>query len=116
MSSKSQDFSEGLAAFHASNYAKAFAILRPFADQGEPEAQCIIGSLYQFGWGVQKDIQEAIRWYIRSSEQGYGVASNNLGTIFMVGDVGIPMDREAAKRWYQKAGEQGFSHSPKQQA
>ncbi|MFZ5877056.1 MAG: tetratricopeptide repeat protein [Nitrospirota bacterium] len=106
------DFDEGMDAFNGGDYAKAFALLKPIADQGHAEAQCIIGNLYHFGWGVERNVREAIRWYTKSSERGYGLASNNLGSIFMAGEGDIPVDRKAAERWYQKACQQGFPHSP----
>jgi TPR repeat protein len=37
---------EGLNAFHAEDYAKAFSILKPIAEAGDPEAQCLIANLY----------------------------------------------------------------------
>lgn len=102
----------GLAAFKAKDYANAFKLLKPFAVQGNAEAQCIIGNMYDLGLGLERDILEAVEWYRRSAEQGYGLASNNLGTIFKSGREGIPMDRLESNKWYQKARDQRFMHSP----
>ena len=33
------------------------------ADQGNPEGQWRVGFLYYFGYGVEVDYQEAMRWY-----------------------------------------------------
>lgn len=102
----------GLAAFEANDYANAFKLLKPLADQGDAEAQCIIGNMYDLGLGLERDIIKAVEWYRKSAEQGYGLASNNLGTIFKSGREGILMDRVESNKWYQKAREQGFMHSP----
>lgn len=102
----------GLAAFEAKNYAEAFKLLMPIAEEGNAEAQCIIGNMYDLGLGTDSNLHEAIRWYKKSSEQGYGVASNNLGTIYYSGREGIDINRTKASEWYQKARKQGFMHSP----
>jgi TPR repeat protein len=68
--------------------------------------------MYDLGLGLESNALEAVKWYKKSSSQGYGVASNNLGTIYYSGREGIEMNRAKANEWYQKAKEQGFMHSP----
>lgn len=104
----------GLAAFEAEDYTNAFRLLKPIADRGDAEAQCIVANMYQLGLGLERDVLEAVRWYEKSAEQGYGVASNNLAGIFTIGDQGIAIDQAEAEKWYQKAKEQGFLHVPDQ--
>ena len=106
------DLTDGLNAFKNKDYAAAMTVLMPLAEQGNPEAQCVIANLYHLGLGVAVNIDTAIKWYRKSAEQGYGVASNNLGSIFLAGDYGGSPDCEEAKKWYQKAREQGFDHTP----
>lgn len=101
----------GLAAFEAKDYTKAFRLLKPIADQGDAEAQCLIGNMYQLGLGLERDVLEAVKWYKKSAKQGYGVASNNLAEILMVGDQGVAIAQAEAEKWYQKAREQGFLHT-----
>lgn len=63
---------EGLAAFKTGDYTKAFELLKPVAEQGDAEAQCIIGNMYQLGIGIERSDSsgsEAIQWYIKSAEQ-----------------------------------------------
>lgn len=102
----------GLAAFEAEDYTNAFKLLKPIAEQGDAEAQCIVANMYHLGLGLEKNILEAVEWYEKSAKQGYGVASNNLAGIFLMGDRGIAMDRAEAEKWFQKAKEQGFLHVP----
>lgn len=103
---------EGLAAFEAQDYTQAFRLLKPVADQGDAEAQCLIANLYHLGLGIDRDILEAVQWYQRSAKQGYGVASNNLGGIIQAGEPGGAPEPVEAQKWYQKAREQGFPHAP----
>ncbi len=102
----------GLAALEAEDYTNAFRLLKPIADRGDAEAQCIVANMYHLGLGLERDVLEAVEYYKKSAEQGYGVASNNLAGIFTFGDRGIAIDRTEAEKWYQKAREQGFLHSP----
>lgn len=101
----------GLAAFEAKDYTNAFKLLKPIAERGDAEAQCIVANMYHLGLGLEKNVLEAVEWYKKSAEQGYGVASNNLSGIFRVGEQGISMNRAEAEKWHQKAEEQGFLHT-----
>jgi TPR repeat protein len=106
------NLTDGLNAFHDKDYALAMTLLMAIAEAGNPEAQCVIANLYHLGLGVEVNMDTAIEWYRKSSEQGYGVASNNLGGIFLAGHGGGSPDREEAEQWYQKARDQGFKHTP----
>jgi TPR repeat protein len=103
---------EGLSAFESKDYLRAFRILKPIAESGDAEAQCIVANMYHLGLGLDQNISQAIDWYRKSAEQGYGVASNNLAGIFKVGVHGDDPDSAAAEYWYGKAREQGFLHTP----
>jgi TPR repeat protein len=43
--------------------AEAALLWRLAADQGDPEAQKNLGSMYRDGWGVAQDHEEAVRLY-----------------------------------------------------
>ena len=105
-------FQEGLTAFQTGDYEKAFQLLEPIAEAGNAEAQCIIANMYQLGMGRNRDISQAVYWYEKSSQNGYGVASNNLGGIFLAGDDGIEAALSKAKEWFSLARKQGFKHTP----
>jgi len=54
---------------------------RSDAEQGDAEAQYMLGCCYQFGDGVIKDKVEAAKWLRKSAKQGYGQAQNLLEVI-----------------------------------
>jgi TPR repeat protein len=118
MKVRSQNYQKGVRAFRAKNYATAYLLLIRFAEEGDDEAQTIIGSMYQLGLGglqmyqlglggLQVDKNDASKWYLLASEKGNGLASNNLGTMALMRG-----DREQARRYYQMARNQGFLHAP----
>jgi TPR repeat protein len=112
MQPDNSDLKKGLVAFNTCDYTQAFSLLKLLAEQGNAEAQCIIASMYHLGLGVKMSIKEAIQWYIKSADRGYGVASNNLAGIYLCGADGVAADRTEAEKWFQKAREQGFLHTP----
>ncbi len=99
-------FDEANAAFEAGDYAKAQAELKPLLEQHDPRAQYAMGVLYENGFGVPKDAQQAVAWYRQAAEQGNSDAQYNLGAMNEHG-VGIPVNYAEAARWYRPAAEAG---------
>lgn len=95
------------ALYEAQEYDRALELLRPLAQEGDVEAQTMIGSIYDLGLGsFDRNEAEAIRWYTLASDRGYGLATNNLATIASA------TDRDRAKELYDLARLQGFEHAP----
>ena len=76
------------------------------AEQGNADAQNILGNMYEHGRGVTKDYAKAVEWYRKSAEQGYVYAQNNLGRMYYYGR-GVSRDYAKAMKWYRKSAEQG---------
>jgi hypothetical protein len=106
-----ENFAHGVDAFNNSNYTEALNLLKPFAEEGNSEAQCIIGNLYHLGLGVEISGIEAIKWYVLSAKQGSAIAANNLASIYFLGDCGIKKDNEEALKWCRLSQDQGFEDS-----
>jgi TPR repeat protein len=103
---------DGKLAFENGQYATALSILLSFAEQGDPESQCMVGNVYELGLDTHPNLSEAVKWYLKSANQGYAIASNNLATIFQIGGEDCPINVLEAEQWLRKAIEQGFMHSP----
>ena len=78
---------------------------RSKAEQGDAQAQFLLGRMYRFGNGVAQDDVEAERLFRLSAEQGHARAQNYLGFMYSNGE-GVARDDEEAKRWYRLADEQ----------
>ena len=87
-------------------YAEAIVWYQKAAQQGYTAAQNSLGYAYEWGQGIEMDMQKAIHWYQQAAEQGHAQAQNNLGTMYDHGK-GVDDDEERAIYWYQKAAEQG---------
>ena len=66
--------------------------------------------MYENGWGVPKDYDEAIKWYRLAAAQGDAFAQNNLGGMYKTGQ-GVAKDYVEAIKWYRVAAAQGNAQS-----
>lgn len=82
------NFEKGLQAFEEKKYKETLTLLKPLAQEGNSEAQCILGNIYHLGLGINPNIQEAIKWYQKSEKQGYSIAENNLNIIYLMEEIG----------------------------
>jgi TPR repeat protein len=114
MVSSREQLEIGITAFDQCQYAKAFEVLMPFAEQGVSDAQAIIGNFYHIGLGgiVPVNGSEAVRLYNKAAEGGCAVSYWNLGTVYAVGMPGVPPDPEQARFCKRKAVELGFDMAP----
>jgi len=85
--------------------------VRKAAEQGDAQAQNMLGGYYLSGSGVKKDYYEGLLWLHKAAEQGLPVAQYNLGLCY--DSVEDPKYAEEAATWYRKAAEQGFPKAQK---
>lgn len=76
------------------------------AEQGDPDAQNRVGEMYHFAEGVAQNFQEAMKWYLRASENCHPVAPNHIGRLYLNGE-GVKKDPNQAAKWYLIAAERG---------
>ena len=82
--------------------------LRQKAEQGDADAQFMLGYAYDFGKGVLQDHKEAVKWWQKAAEQGHADAQYWLGAAYENGE-GVPQDYTEGVKWYRKAAEQGHA-------
>jgi len=88
--------------YDRASYSAALAVWLPLAEDGDSEAQSIVGEIYERGLAGEPNYQAAVEWYRRAAEQGYARAQFNLGTLYEQG-LGVPADPLAALNWYRRA-------------
>lgn len=84
------------------------------ANNGDVYAMDTLGAAYEFGedkevigvLGIEKDFEEAVKWYRKAAEQGFDIAQDSLGNCYYLGH-GVDEDYVKAVKWYRKAAEQG---------
>ncbi|MDB6026112.1 MAG: Sel1 domain protein repeat-containing protein [Verrucomicrobiales bacterium] len=72
------------------------------AEQGDAEAQRIMGIRYTFGQGVERDMKEAGKWFLLAAQQGDVIAQRELGKVY-----GDQWKYTESNEWYLKAALQG---------
>jgi hypothetical protein len=78
--------------------AALFQLFKERADRGDPGAQEIIGDLYDSGRGVDRNPNEAAKWYRLAAEGNNFHAQAMLGAKYANGD-GVPQDFVLAHMW-----------------
>ena len=76
-------------AYERKDFALAVALWKPLAEQGNAEAQTLLGAMYWQGEGVPRDHAEAARLYLLAAQQGYARAQYDIGFTYGFGE-GIP--------------------------
>lgn len=101
---------DGLAAYHAKDYAKTLEYCRPLADKGDATAQYLLATLYAEGKGVEQNDAMAAAWYQKAAEQGHADAQYNLAVSYGEG-LGVKQDDALAAKWFRRAAEQGMAYA-----
>jgi len=90
-------------AYERKDFALSVSIWRPLAQDGNAEAQTLLGAMYWQGEGVPRDHKEAARLYLLAAEQGYARAQNDLGFMYGFGEGIPPHDDVQAYKWISLA-------------
>jgi hypothetical protein len=94
-----QSLEKGMLAAQAGDFETALKQITPLAEQGNDEAQAMLGALYKEGKGVQQDYVEAEKWIRLSAVQGNAKAQMMLGALYAAG-LGVNSDQEVAAMWF----------------
>jgi TPR repeat protein len=101
------DFQDGWDAYVKKDYKTAHDLWLPLAEQGSSKAQFFLGFMYDFGFGVEQEDSEAMKWYRLAAEQGNSRAQFFVGLMYANGQ-GVSKDNQEAMKWYRLAAEQGY--------
>ena len=93
---------KGNAAYRAGDYPQALAWYGKAADEGDAEAQAMVGILYARGLGVERDDAQALQWFFKAANQGSARALSLLGDMYS-GGRGVQKDDEMAADFYSRS-------------
>jgi uncharacterized protein len=88
------------------DFESALADLRPLAEKGDPNAQFLLGMLYDAGNGVAQDQSLAASWYRKAAGQNHLLAQLFLGALLYSGE-GVKQDYAEAARWFRAPADGG---------
>ena len=104
----SADLYKGFEAFKNKDYLSSFNEFLPLAEEGDHLAQFFLGYFYKNGLSVEKNLDQAIKWYELSAKKGNPYAQNNLALMYEKG-IGFSINQEKALQLYKLSAEQGYS-------
>jgi clan AA aspartic protease (TIGR02281 family) len=87
-----------------------YRVWQPLAEQGNADAQLILGEMYYYGRGVGVDYALAANWYRKAAEQDNAAAAYSLGYLYEMGH-GVARDYGQAFALYSKAAGQGYAQA-----
>ena len=104
----SADFQKGLEAYNKKDYKTALSEWEPIAEEGQAEAQFMLGMMYRNGRGVPQNSKTAAKWWILAAQQGHVKALYNLGQTYFLG-ISAPKNYKIALYWFTLAAQQGHA-------
>ena len=93
------------------DYKKEFAKLEVRSEIGDMIAQFDLGQMYQYAIGVEKNTEEAVKYYKLAAEQGSLPAEYNLGIIYLHGDDDVTPNYKLALHWLTDAAFKGNDYA-----
>jgi len=97
---------KAMALIRQHKFTEARELLLPAAEKGGAESQALLGQVYNAGWGVPVDYDQAFKWWSRAAEAGNTDAQWGLGLLYDEGK-GVPRDSQKAANWWKRAAEHG---------
>lgn len=76
------------------------AALKTRAGQGDAQAQETLGFVYKWNQGVKQDYAEAVKCFLRASDQERRRAQHELGRLHYAGK-GVKQDYQEAYFWFR---------------
>ena len=80
--------------------------LRPLVETNDPNAQFLMGMLYDAGNGVPQDQAIAASWYRKATKQHHLIAQPFVGVLYYSG-TGVKRDYKKAAHWLQSPADNG---------
>jgi TPR repeat protein len=65
--------------------------------------------MYLEGYGVSRDIAQAVAWFEKAATAGDAIASFSLAALFDEGAAGLERDQARAAGWYRRAADLGLA-------
>ena len=103
-------YGQGLTAYRAGQYPKAYRLLLPLAKKSDARAMYLIGILYQTGRGVPQDDPAAAGWLEASAKLGNASGQYALARMMIEGR-GVDKSREKGIALMQSAAAQGHAEA-----
>jgi hypothetical protein len=103
----SDDLEDAVTAMRTGDFAKAYCVMLPLANDGDADAQYNIGWMYLNGYGLRVNDSQALQWWNKASGQGNTDASFSIGMLYSLGEGEVPKNSTKAIDYYLLAAKEG---------
>ncbi len=90
------------------NFAIAYCLWHPLAEQGDQEAQYNVGWMYHNGYGLSINDSQALAWWLKAASRGSIDAHHALGELYANGQ-GVEKNPAIALGWFIAAALKGHN-------
>ncbi|WP_020408665.1 tetratricopeptide repeat protein [Hahella ganghwensis] len=97
-------------AVKAKDFEKAFESLTVLSNQGHPDANFLLGLMYERGTATEPDSKKAYELFLKAAEMGHPNAQVALAGMLKDGR-GVEANLEESVKWLQKAAASGSSNA-----
>lgn len=101
------DFGVAKRAYDQADYATALKELTSLAENGNAEAQVLLGTMYQKGQGVAKNSPLALKWFRAAAGQGNADGQFQVGLAYLNG-MAVAKNTPESVKWLKLAANQGM--------
>src|SRR5258708_8440988 len=98
------DLEAGKRDYEQRDYTTALKELKLPAEQGNAEAQALLGLMYNLGRGVPLDVDQAMKWFKAAANQGNAEGQCRLGSLYLKTETAHRL------RLFNFSADQGFPH------
>ncbi len=99
---QADQYVDAFTAAESGNYHRAASLMTPLANEGNAQAQFNLALMYHGGLGVERNEEEAVRWYHRAARSGSKQAQEFLSVGYQEGWFGLPRDPARARYWEER--------------
>ncbi len=100
------DYGGGIVAYESGRYEEALRELLPLSQEGDANAEFMLGVMYYYGRGVTRDEGLAAVWFYKSARKGNPSGQLAFGSLYIRG-TGVSRDLGQAFVWLTLAAESG---------
>ena len=93
---------------YSQDHSEALRICYEKAEQGDANAQRIVGEMYYASYVVERDFEKAYEWIMKAVEQGDAEAQALLSVMYLGGH-GVERDLDMAYEWARRSADQGLA-------
>ena len=99
LAARADRYDSGMDAYQAGDYQQALQQWEALAEQGHAQALYNLGFMYEFGYGVTSNDEQAFRHYLGAALLGHTGAQQTVAWLYERGK-GVTADMTQAARWY----------------